>query len=280
MRTESLRQIQAVNLFKTFGGVQALAGVTIDFSAGPIYGVIGPNGAGKTTLLNMISGIDVPTSGQILFDGAEMSGLAAHDFSRSGVARTYQNIKLFVGLTVIENVLVGFANQSSRGLIRSLIQVRSDFKERHKFQSEAETLLDKFDLLNKKDVDAHDLSYGEQRRLEIARALATRPSFLLLDEPTAGMNKKESGDLAELIFKLNSSGLTVIVVEHNIGFVQEISEQVFCMAGGNIISRGSAEDVLNDVAVRDAYLGASPKARIDRLREVKAKKSLLDNAKL
>jgi branched-chain amino acid transport system ATP-binding protein len=186
--TSKLSQIRIEELSKSYGGVAALTDVTLNFSSGVIHGIVGPNGAGKTTLLNMLSGIDQPTNGRILFDETDMTDEKTHNFSRRGVARTYQNVKLFTGLTVLENILVGFANQYKHGIFKSTLFVREEIKQRLKYIQEAETLLSEFGLLEQRDEVADNLSYGQQRRVEVARALATRPSCLVLDEPTAGMN--------------------------------------------------------------------------------------------
>ena len=267
--TSKLSQIRIEELSKSYGGVAALTDVTINFSSGVIHGIVGPNGAGKTTLLNMLSGIDQPTNGRILFDETDMTDEKTHNFSRRGVARTYQNVKLFTGLTVIENILVGFANQYKHGIFKSTLFVREEIKQRLKYIQEAETLLSEFGLLEQRDEVADNLSYGQQRRVEVARALATRPSYLVLDEPTAGMNSIESKELAGIIVQLHQKGLTVIVVEHNVGFVRSICQQVSCLVRGSVISSGTAEEVFRDAAVHQAYLGAAPEERIRKLREMK-----------
>lgn len=244
--------LAARNVSKTFGGIQALRGVSLTVTEGTIAGLIGPNGSGKTTLLNCLSGVVKVTTGSILLDGREAIGWPPERFARAGIVRTFQNIRLFSQLTVLQNVEVCAlaASGLSRASARELAML----------------LLADLGIDGLADRHAVTLSYGDQRRVEIARALAARPRFLLLDEPAAGMNEAESDALAESLAGIRDRlDCGVLVVEHNLRVVMGLCERVYVLNEGRLISDGSAEDVRRDAAVIAAYIGSPREARAARL---------------
>jgi branched-chain amino acid transport system ATP-binding protein len=215
--------------------------------------LIGPNGAGKTTVFNLITGLLTPTRGSIHFLGRQLNGLAPYQITRCGVARTFQNIRLFKEMSVLENVLVAIGQQDQSTAARLLLPYRANAEQREKEM--ACGLLRTLGLLEKADLLAGTLSYGDQRRLEIARALATSPKLLLLDEPAAGMNNLEKQQLMEEIVKLNKSGLSLLLIEHDMSFVMGICEQIIVMNFGRVIAVGTSEQIRQDPQVIEAYLG-------------------------
>ena len=236
---------------KAFGGVVATNDVSATFDAGKIYSLIGPNGAGKTTLFNLITGAYVKTSGKISFDGKDLEGMKTYDINRIGIARTFQNIRLFKQMTVLENVMTGIHHAS----IESFLPWRSQQIEREIVEKSMEAL--KIVGLDDKYKEfGTSLSYGQQRRLEIARALVSEPKLLLLDEPAAGMNIKESADLLELIRWINEElHKTIIFIEHNMRVVMNVSDYIYVLDHGTKISEGTPDVVSKDPVVIEAYLG-------------------------
>ena len=229
--------LAALDVSKRFRGVRALDGVTLSVEQGTILGLIGPNGSGKTTLLNLASGVLRPTDGRIRIDGADATGRRAHQFARMGVGRTFQQIRLFAGMTVEENVRVG-------GLAR-------------KVDEPVDELLDQLSLAPQRDRDATTLAYGQQRRVEIARALAGKPRFLLLDEPAAGMNEQESDALLTAIRRVREErGCGVLIVDHDLRLMMRLCERIHVLAEGRTIAEGTPEDVRGSDAVIAAYLGS------------------------
>lgn len=238
-----------------FGGLAALNYVNMVVPQGTVVGLIGPNGAGKTTLLNCMSGLDHPTSGTIIFNGIPIHHQPAHRITALGMARTYQNIRLFGEMTALENVIVAQHLQGRATLLHSLLRWPSYRKEEHQIINEALRFLDEFELLAVKDVQASALSYGDQRRLEMARALAIRPKLILLDEPTAGMNPIETEQLGKKIIQMRSVGITVLVVEHDMALISQVCDEVYVLNFGEILTSGTHDTVKRDPRVIEAYLG-------------------------
>lgn len=247
-------------LTKSFGGLTAVSNVSIELERGELVGLIGPNGAGKTTVFNLLTGIYIPTSGSITLskEGREKSlkGLKPHTICKAGLARTFQNIRLFKDLTVLDNVRIAMHKNVKYGLIASLLHLPIYRKEEKKLYEEGIELLKIFKLEDKKDELAKNLPYGEQRHLEIARALATNPSLLLLDEPAAGMNPAETSQLTELIAWIREKyDLTILLIEHDMSLVMKICERIYVLDYGLIIANGTPEEIKSNKRVIKAYLG-------------------------
>lgn len=240
---------------RRFGGLQALSNVDITVSHGKIVGLIGPNGAGKTTLINNISGLDHPSSGHIAFLDTDITHMQPHRITRLGIARTYQNIRLFGSMSALQNLLIGQHIQSSGSLLGSILMTPAFRREERELRARAETLLERFGLTSVADAPASSLPYGAQRRLELARAIATQPRLLLLDEPTAGMNPNETRALGEHILKLREEGLTVLVIEHDMTFIHQVCDEIYVLNFGQIIAHGTPDAIKANPAVIEAYLG-------------------------
>lgn len=247
-------------LTKSFGGLTAVSNVNMQIEKGELIGLIGPNGAGKTTLFNLLTGVYEPTSGSIKInlDGEtkELSGLKPYNVTKAGLARTFQNIRLFKDLTVLDNIRIAMHQNVEYGVVSSFFRTNKFYKREDELLVEAEKLLNIFDMTSKKYEYAKNLSYGEQRHLEIVRALATKPSVLLLDEPAAGMNPNETANLTETIAKIRKEfGLTVILIEHDMSLVMKICERIYVLDYGMLIASGIPEEIKNNKRVIEAYLG-------------------------
>lgn len=239
-----------------FGGLLAIAGLDLVVEDGAIHSVIGPNGAGKTTLFDCITQFARPSAGEVLFHGRPIQGLSSREVARAGISRTYQNIRLFRHLTAMENLLVGMHLHLSARWWHAVLHTRAASAEEAMAREEAVRLLAFVGLRGRGDLPAASLSYGEQRRLEIGRALATRPRLLLLDEPTAGMNPRETADMIDLVRALRASlGITILLIEHRMRVVMSLSDRITVLERGSKIAEGTPSQVRADSRVAEAYLG-------------------------
>ncbi len=250
--------LETKDLGISFGGLNAVQNVNIKIKKGQIYGLIGPNGAGKTTIFNLITGVYKPTTGTFFIDGKELKGYSQEKINHYGVARTFQNIRLFNNMTVVRNVMVGLHNRPEFkcSVIESILRLPRHFKVEKTIREKAKELLRIFDLENERNFLACNLPYGKQRKLEIARALATDPKILLLDEPAAGMNPQETAELMDTIrFVRDNFDVTIFLIEHDMKLVAGICEELTVLNFGTELAQGAPQTVLNDPRVITAYLG-------------------------
>ena len=252
-RPKFILEINSIS--KNFGGLQAITRLSFKVEEGLIFSIIGPNGAGKTTAINLITGIYPSTSGEILFEGQKLLRKKPFQVAHMGIGRTFQNIQVFHNMTVRENVMVGLHTQSDSGFLRCLMHTPAVWKEEKIIRQKTDVVLKFLDLDSKADMFVGGLPYGDQKRVEIARALAMEPKLLLLDEPVAGLNLQETEEMARTILKIRNKGITVILVEHDMNLIMGISNTITVLNYGEKIAEGSAKEIQNNPKVIDAYLG-------------------------
>lgn len=248
--------LEVKNLGISFGGLRAVDGFNLTIKQGQLYGLIGPNGAGKTTVFNLLTGVYKPTDGSFKFNGQEIAGKSPIEINKAGIARTFQNIRLFSNMSVIDNVKVGLHNSFKAGFLASILRLPKFRKEEKRITAKAMELLKVFDLQDEADVLAANLPYGKQRKLEIARALATNPKLLLLDEPAAGMNPNETAELMKTIELIRKKfNISILLIEHDMSLVMGICEDIVVLEYGRVIADGDPDEIRNNKRVITAYLG-------------------------
>ena len=244
------------NLTKHFGGLTAVGDVTLELNEGELVGLIGPNGAGKTTLFNLLTGVYEPSEGTVTLDGHLLNGKAPYKIASLGLGRTFQNIRLFKDLTGLDNVLIAFGNHHKPHALASFFRLPVFYKTEEDLKDKALDLLKIFDLDKEAETLAKNLAYGQQRRLEIVRALATEPKILFLDEPAAGMNPQETAELTALIRRIkNEFNITIMLIEHDMSLVMEVTERIYVLEYGRLIAHGTPDEIKTNERVIEAYLG-------------------------
>jgi branched-chain amino acid transport system ATP-binding protein len=249
--------LEVKDVAKRFGGIEALAAISLTIARGEIYGLIGPNGAGKTTFFNVLTGVYRADGGGFTFDGAPLDVRAPHEVAAAGIARTFQNIRLFANMSALENVMVGRHVRTHAGVFGAILRNARTRAEESAIHERAWALLDYVGLAKRGNELAHSLPYGDQRRLEIARALATEPKLLALDEPAAGMNPTETATLRSLLERIRADGTTILLIEHDMKLVMGLCDRIAVLDYGRKIAEGAPAAVRNDAAVIEAYLGGT-----------------------
>lgn len=252
--------LEIERLTMQFGGLVAVNDVSLNVKQGRIHGLIGPNGSGKTTIFNMVSGYYKPTKGNIVFNNKSIGGLPAHQITALGFARTFQNLRLFSSMTVLDNVLVGMGYRSKTGLVQEMVNPFAVWREEKQFRKRAFELMDLLGVADYADELATSLPYGHQRRVEVARALATEPQMVLLDEPAAGLNETETDELRQTLLKIRESGITIFLVEHDMKLVMSVCDLISVLDYGKKIAEGTGQVISKDPVVVEAYLGKEEKA--------------------
>lgn len=248
--------LEVKDLTKNFGGLTAVGDVIMELHEGELVGLIGPNGAGKTTLFNLLTGVYEPSEGTITLAGTLLNGKAPSKIASLGLGRTFQNIRLFKNMTVLENVLIGLGNHGKAEVFASFFRLPAFYKNEESLKTKAIELLKIFDLDGDVDTLAKNLPYGQQRRLEIVRALATEPKILFLDEPAAGMNPQETAELTQLIRKIKEEfNITIMLIEHDMSLVMEVTERIYVLEYGRLIAHGTPAEIRSNKRVIEAYLG-------------------------
>ena len=251
-----MAMLEVNNLSIQFGGLRAVDGFNMTIEKGQLYGLIGPNGAGKTTVFNLLTGVYKPTEGIIRLDGQDITGKSTIEINKAGIARTFQNIRLFKDMPVLDNVKVGLHNHHPYSTLTGILRLPKYYKVEKEMNERAMEILKVFDLDKEADTLAGNLPYGKQRKLEIARALAAKPKILFLDEPAAGMNPQETTELTELIHQIKEQfNLTVVLIEHDMSLVMKICERIYVLDYGKCIAHGTPEAIKNNRRVIEAYLG-------------------------
>ena len=248
--------LEVKHLTKHFGGLTAVGDVTLELNEGELVGLIGPNGAGKTTLFNLLTGVYEPSEGTITLDGHLLNGKQPYKIASLGLGRTFQNIRLFKDLTVLDNVLIAFSNHHKKHVFASFLRLPAFYKNEEALKAKAIDLLKIFDLDRDADTLAKNLAYGQQRRLEIVRALATEPKILFLDEPAAGMNPQETAELTDLIRRIKEEfKITIMLIEHDMNLVMDVTERIYVLEYGRLIAHGTPSEIKTNKRVIEAYLG-------------------------
>ena len=248
--------LEVKNLGISFGGLRAVNGFDLKIKKGELYGLIGPNGAGKTTVFNLLTGVYKPNEGQVVLDGTDITGKSTIEINKAGIARTFQNIRLFKDMSVLDNVKAGLHNHHKYSTLAGIFRTPSYRRVEKEMNEKALELLKVFDLDKEADYLASNLPYGKQRKLEIARALATEPKLLLLDEPAAGMNPQETASLTQLIHQIrNDFRITIVLIEHDMSLVMKICERIYVLDYGKCIANGTPQEIKNNEFVIKAYLG-------------------------